>query len=61
MADVMARVISQKGTCVAGHKVGDEFAVGQLTPSGMCPWAFYTLFPFAGVMTNLMTIGREHG
>ncbi len=50
MADVMARVISQKGTCVAGHKVGDEFAVGQLTPSGMCPWAFYALFPFAGVL-----------
>ncbi|HEX74303.1 MAG TPA: TIGR04076 family protein, partial [Dehalococcoidia bacterium] len=43
-------VISQKGTCVAGHKVGDEFAIGQKTPPGMCSWAFYTIFPFAEVL-----------
>lgn len=47
MGDVIARVISQKGTCDAGHKVGDEFTIGQSTPQGMCSWAFYTLFPFA--------------
>ncbi len=50
MNDVIARVISQKGTCVAGHRVGDEFVIGQSTESGMCSWAFYTLFPFAQVL-----------
>ena len=50
MADVIAMVISQKGTCLAGHKVGDEFIMGQETPCGMCSWAFYTLFPFAEVL-----------
>jgi len=32
---VVARVVSQKGTCAAGHKVGDEFAVGDCTTAGM--------------------------
>jgi len=50
MSDVIARGVSQKGTCVAGHRVGDEFTIGQETPSGMCSWAFYTLFPFAEVL-----------
>ena len=44
---VSADVISQKGQCVAGHKVGDEFIIGDVVPAGMCAWAFYTLFPFA--------------
>jgi len=46
MAQITARVISQRGICEAGHKVGDEFAMGETTPQGMCSWAFYTLFPF---------------
>jgi uncharacterized repeat protein (TIGR04076 family) len=50
MTDVIARVISQKGTCATGHKVGDEFVVGEKTPSGICSWAFYMLFPFAEVL-----------
>jgi uncharacterized repeat protein (TIGR04076 family) len=50
MANVIAKVISQKGTCEAGHRVGDEFGIGEMTPPGMCPWAFYTLFPFAVVL-----------
>ena len=50
MQDVIARVISQKGSCSAGHKVGDEFIIGQETPAGMCSWAFYALFPFATVL-----------
>ncbi len=47
---VVARVISQQGSCEAGHRTGDEFAVGQTTPPGMCSWAFYTLYPFAQVL-----------
>jgi uncharacterized repeat protein (TIGR04076 family) len=47
---IIAKVISQKGTCEAGHKVGDEFIIGQSTPAGMCSWAFQTIFPFAEVL-----------
>ncbi len=47
MTKIIARVTSQQGTCGAGHKVGDEFVLGQTTPAGMCSWAFHTLFPFA--------------
>jgi len=50
MYDVIVRVISQKGTCAAGHKVGDEFVIGQKTPPAFCSWAFHTLFPFAQVL-----------
>ena len=50
MSDVIAKVISQKGTCEAGHKVGDEFIIGQQTPPDLCSWAFYSLFPFAEVL-----------
>ncbi len=47
--EVVARVTSQQGTCAAGHRVGDEFAIGDNTPAGMCSWAFHTIFPFATV------------
>jgi len=50
MSKVIAKVISQKGTCEAGHVVGDEFVMGQETPPGICSWAFCTLFPFAEVL-----------
>lgn len=43
---VKAKVISQKGHCEAGHKVGDEYVIANNTPAGVCVWAFYTLFPF---------------
>lgn len=48
--EIAARVISQKGTCVSGHKVGDTFRIADKTPSGMCAWAFYTLFPFISAL-----------
>ncbi len=50
MSDVIAKVISQKGTCEAGHRVDDEFLIGQQTPPRLCSWAFYSLFPFAEVL-----------
>ena len=50
MPDVIAKVISQKGTCVAQHKVGDKFVIGEQTPPNLCSWAFYSLFPFAQVL-----------
>jgi uncharacterized repeat protein (TIGR04076 family) len=50
MSEVIAKVISQKGTCAAGHKLGDEFVIGEKTPPGLCVWAFYSLFPFASAL-----------
>lgn len=50
MSEVIAKVISQKGTCASGHKLGDEFVIGEKTPPGLCVWAFYSLFPFASVL-----------
>lgn len=48
MTRIIARVASQKGSCEAGHRVGDEFIIDPVkTPAGICPWALYTLFPFA--------------
>ncbi|MCJ7426322.1 MAG: TIGR04076 family protein [Dehalococcoidales bacterium] len=43
---VSIKVISQKGSCEAGHKVGDQWLVGEKTPGGMCLFAFSSLFPF---------------
>jgi uncharacterized repeat protein (TIGR04076 family) len=48
---VRVKVISQKGHCEAGHKVGDEWLVGEKMPQGMCIFAFASLFP---LMTPLM-------
>ena len=43
--DVKVKVIYQKGHCVSGHKVGDEWIVGTETPGGICNAAYATLFP----------------
>ncbi len=43
--DIKVKVISQKGTCGAGHKVGDEYLFAGKTPAGMCLSAFATLYP----------------
>ena len=43
--DIKVKVISQKGTCVKDHKIGDEFFVSKTTPEGICLSAFNALFP----------------
>jgi len=48
--EVTVKVISQTGTCSAGHKTGDEFVVGYLTPSGVCSWAFNLIWPFVAAL-----------
>jgi uncharacterized repeat protein (TIGR04076 family) len=42
---VRVKVVSQKGSCEAGHKVGDEWLVGEKTPEGLCIFAFSALLP----------------
>jgi uncharacterized repeat protein (TIGR04076 family) len=49
---VKAKVISQKGTCSAGHKVGEEFTIDDVVPTGMCSWAFQTLFPIVSALKS---------
>ena len=43
---IKCTVISVKGKCDAGHKVGDEFEVGYHTPAGMCNFAYGAISPF---------------
>ncbi len=43
--DVEIKVISQKGDCGAGHKVGDAWTISTETPSGICLAAFHALLP----------------
>jgi uncharacterized repeat protein (TIGR04076 family) len=50
MSNVIAKVVCQKGTCEAQHKVGDEFIIGEKTPPNFCSWAFCSIFPFAQVL-----------
>lgn len=50
MNDVIAKVISQKGHCEVGHKVGDKFILGETTPPGMCPFAYCAILPFTAVL-----------
>ena len=47
---VRIRVISQTGTCEAGHKVGDEFVATSMCPEHLCAWAFNTIFPYLQVL-----------
>ena len=49
--DVSIKVVSQKGYCAMGHKVGDEWVInGYSTPGGICMGAFGAIFPIVGVM-----------
>lgn len=48
--DVEVKVVSQKGTCGAGHKVGDTWTCGVYTPSGMCAAAYNTVFNYIRVL-----------
>ena len=48
--DVVAKVVSQEGTCAAKHKVGDEWILARKTPEGICLYAFQTLLPDARVL-----------
>ena len=49
--EVAVKVVSQEGTCNAGHKVGDEWVISRHTPEGICLSAFNALFPNVRVLT----------
>ncbi|MFH1382623.1 MAG: TIGR04076 family protein [Chloroflexota bacterium] len=48
--DIAVKVISQKGSCDAGHKVGDEWLISSKTPEGICLSAFNALLPNTRVL-----------
>lgn len=51
--DVSIKVISQKGHCEAGHKVGDEWLVttaDQKLPPGLCMFAWDSISPMLKVL-----------
>ena len=53
MADVYnakVTVISQKGHCAAGHKVGDQWELGIKVPEGLCGFAVHSLLHIAEVL-----------
>ena len=45
--EVLVKVISQKGTCFLGHKVGDEWLIKDRTPEGICLAAYNAIYPNA--------------
>ncbi len=44
---IKVKVISIKGHCAIGHKVGDEWLIAGTTPGGICLSAFNVLLPNA--------------
>ena len=43
--DVTVKVVSQKGTCGAKHKVGDQWTITGKTPEGICLSAYDVIYP----------------
>lgn len=42
---IVITVVSQKGMCSAGHKKGDSWTLDELTPAGLCMYAFDAIYP----------------
>jgi uncharacterized repeat protein (TIGR04076 family) len=43
--EFQAKVVSIKGRCSAGHKVGDAFEINTHKTGGICGWCYHDLFP----------------
>ncbi len=48
--DVVVKVVSQKGWCSIGHKVGDEWVIGGKTPEGICLSVSQVILPNARLL-----------
>jgi len=42
---IVATIIDSKGTCGAGHKVGDTFEISCHNTGGLCGWFYHDIFP----------------
>ncbi len=47
---IIVRVVSQKGTCVQEHKIGEQWVINGKTPEGICVSAFDALYPSLRVL-----------
>ena len=45
-----AEVTGVKGTCSAGHKVGESFPIGCWDTGGLCGFFYHDIFPSLNVM-----------
>jgi len=42
---VVGEILSAKGNCSAGHKVGETFEISCHNPAGLCGWFYHDIFP----------------
>ena len=42
---IVAKIISVKGECSAGHKTGDTFEISCHDPAGLCGYFYHDIFP----------------
>ncbi len=47
---MVATIIGAKGTCGAGHEVGDSFEISCHNPGGLCGFFYHDIFPTLSVM-----------
>jgi len=45
--EVLIKLIGNKSPCHSGHKIGDEWVLDYMTPSGICSLAYNALYPIA--------------
>lgn len=50
MKALNAEIISVKGECGAGHKVGDKLQIGCWDTGGLCGFFYHDIFPNVNVM-----------
>lgn len=43
---VIGRIISIKGHCTYGLKVGDEFELSAQSPGGLCAYFYHNIYPY---------------
>jgi uncharacterized repeat protein (TIGR04076 family) len=50
--DVSLKLINKlnDGNCSAGHKIGDEWILGEETPENICPSAYHNIYTWAMVL-----------
>jgi uncharacterized repeat protein (TIGR04076 family) len=47
---LQAEVVDVKGSCSAGHRVGDTFSTGCYDSGGLCGFFYHDIFPSLSVM-----------
>ncbi|HEY8476740.1 MAG TPA: iron dependent repressor, metal binding and dimerization domain protein [Chloroflexota bacterium] len=57
--EVLVTVQAVHGLCRAGHRSGEQFALGCRTPAGLCSEAFQALFPIAEGLRVQAEMGNE--